>query len=239
MKFARIGKLAFILSLISALLLVVMPAQAQDAQPNTITVTGHGTFNAQPDVATVILGVEFVNADLPTAFQQTGQAMGNITATLQNLGIAATDLQTTGVNVIPQDQLDPSGNPIGRTFRVSNSVMVTIKDLNLVETVLTSAVSAGANTVSNLTFGNRNPNRLENRARSLALEDAKDNAEQIATELGVTLGDPLSAVELSVSSPLPSFDRVAAVQAISPGKVSTSVSLQVTYSITPGAAPEA
>jgi uncharacterized protein YggE len=232
MKFARIGRLTFILTLISALLLVVVPAHAQDTPPNTIMVTGQGTFSAVPDIATVILGVEFVNADLTTAFQQTGQAMGNITTTLQNLGIAATDIQTTGVNVIPQDQLDASGNPVGRTFRVSNSVMVTVKDLNLVETVLTSAVTAGANTVSNLTFGYQNTGRLENRARALALEDAKGNAEQIATALGVTLGAPLSAVEISISSPLPSVDRASVgIQPISPGKISTTISVQVTYAI--------
>ena len=35
---------------------------------------------------------------------------------------------------------------------------------------------------------------------------AKARAEQIATTLGVTLGSPVSAVELSVSSLVPAFD---------------------------------
>lgn len=234
MKFARMGKLTLILTMISALLLV-LPAQAQDSTPpaNTITVIGESTFSGAANVATVAIGVEFVNGDLATAFQQTGQAMGNIIATLQNLGIAAADIQTIGVNVTPQDQLDASGNPVGRTYRVSNSALVTIKDLNLVETVLISSVSAGANTVSNLSFGYSNPTRLQERARERAIENAKSRAEQIATALGVTLGAPVSATEISVSNPLPiSFDRVAgASQPVSPGKISTTVSVQVTYSI--------
>jgi uncharacterized protein YggE len=234
MKFARIGKLTLILTMIAALLLV-LPAQAQDTPPaNTITVTGQGTASAAPDSASVILGVEFVNADLTTAFQQTGQAMGNIITTLQNLGIAAADIRTTGINVTPQDQIDAQGNLVGRAYRVSNSAQVTIKDLNLLETVLSSAVSAGANTVSDLNFAYRRSSRIESNARGLAIEDAKTRAEQIAAALGVTLGAPIRAHEISVSSPVPVFTRAGlddSGQPVSPGMISSTVSVQVTYSI--------
>ncbi len=231
-----------VMILLAALtLLVALPASAQtNTLMNTITVSGSGTVYASPDVAYVTLGVQTTDPDLATAFTQTGQGINKLLDALKGLGIEDKDIQTSGVNVSPQDQYDPQGNATGkRTYSVSNTVQVTVRDISKVENVLTTAINAGVNTIYNLNFGIQDTSKLEQQARQQAVDNAHTRAQQLADNFKVTLGTPVIINESdNTSTPLPftgggGAPMMAAVasQPVSGGQLSVTVQVQVTYSI--------
>ncbi len=237
-------KLTVLLVGVAALALVV-PASAQDTTTptpnNTITVNGTGTAYAAPDVAYVELGVQTVDPDLATAFSKTGDAISKVLNALTDLGIAKEDIQTSGINVTPQNQYDNNGNLSGQpTYQVTNTVQVTVRNVDQVESVLTSAVEAGANTIYNLSFGIQDPSTLEQQARAQAVQQAQDRAQQLASALGVTLGSPLIVTEVPQNSggPVPVFGRgvmmasaAGSSQPVNQGQLSVDVEVQITFSI--------
>ena len=237
----KFGRFMAVSGLILLAFALALPASAQDTtQMNTLTVTGSGTAYAAPDVAFVQLGVESVDPDLATAFSQTGQSISDVLDALQGLGIDAKDIQTSGINVSPQDQYDPqTGQSTGKTvYHVSNTVQVTVLDVTKVEAVLTSAVGAGANTIYNLSFGVQDSSALEQQARAQAVASAQASASQLASALNVTLGAPVIVTEVPQSSgqPVPAVRGVAMTasqssQPVSSGQISVSVQVQITFNI--------
>ena len=241
MNFGFGRKLGFVLVVIAVFVLVV-PASAQDnTMMNTLTVSGSGTAYGKPDIAYIELGVNSTDADLSTAFSQTGQSISALLDALHGLGIADEDIQTSGINVYPQDQYDPQGNVTNqRTYTVSNTVEVTVRDVEKVESVLTTAVNAGVNTINGLSFGIQDTDALEQQARADAVANARSRAEQLASALGVTLGKPVIVSEVSNSViPLalpqtgggPRLMAANTSQPVSQGQLSVTVNVQVTYSI--------
>src|SRR5690606_30932158 len=79
-------------------------------------------------------------------------------------------------------------------FRASNTVEITVRDLNRVPAVLSAATNAGANQVHGLSFTIDDPAPVEARARDEAMTDARKRAEQLARLGGVTLG-PVVAIQ--------------------------------------------
>lgn len=231
--------------LVAILLLVLVSASATHAQEptpsrypeNTITVSGFGTAYGEPNVAYLELGVEFVNADLAAAFTQAAEAMNSVTEAIIAQGIVQEDIQTTGVSVFPEERFDPQGvsEPGERVYRVRNTVRLTLRDVNQIESVISAAVNAGANTIYNLNFGIADTQSLEQDARVLAVQNAQTRAQQLADVLGVTLGQPI-VINESLGDGLFSRDAfglggAAFSQPVNPGQLSVTVQVQITFTI--------
>ena len=171
--------------------------------------SGEGTVYAAPDVAYLEVGVQTVDADLSKAFAQTGDKITGVLNALKQLGIEDKDIQTSGVNVSPQNQYDNNGNMTGvSSYTVSNSVEVTIRKVDQVEAVLTSTIAAGANSINSLSFSIQDTSALEQQARAQAVAQAKDRAQQLASALGVTVGKPITVTEVPQSVPVPVYGRM-------------------------------
>ncbi|MDZ4763122.1 MAG: SIMPL domain-containing protein [Chloroflexota bacterium] len=224
-----------------ALLIAVGPsvALAQEApMTNTITVTGAGSASGEPDTAFLQLGVERLDADLGVAFSETGTVMRAVIDAVVALGIDRADIQTTGINVYPQDRYDASGANPTRAFQVSNVVQVKVRDVSQVEAVISAAVAAGANTLYNLTFGIEDSTALAAQARLDAVADGRARAEQLAAALGVTVGRPLAIREViggNVPSPYMgggmAMADMAAAQPVSQGQLSIGVTVEITFAL--------
>ncbi len=212
-------------------------ASAQDVFPqDTITVIGSGTAYGEPDVAYVELGVEQVEEDLSQAFNSTADTMNAIIAALEALGIAREDMQTTGVNIYPEDRYDQSGAMASRVYRVRNTVRVTVREIGTIDQVISTGVDAGANTIYNLSYGIEEPTALEDAARVEAVEDARMRAQRLADALGLTVGDPVIVTEvLNNSFPYGmgggGMMEVAQSQPVLPGQLSVSLQVQITFAI--------
>ncbi len=208
---------------------------------NTITVTGLGTASGEPDVAYVELGVETVNADLSTAFNDANTSMNAVIATLTAQGIERVDIQTTLLNVYQEDLYDQSrGAPTGeRVYHVQNFVRVTVRDTAQVGVLVSAAVEAGANRINGLSFGILQMDTLEASARAAAVENARDRATQLAQSLGVEVGAAIAVREVYYNSPVMPLARAGgglqqdsiSAAPVSGGSLQVTVQIEVTFAL--------
>ncbi len=230
---------------VCGLLLTVGPMLAQQSMtPNTITVVGLGSASGMPDIANLEVGVETVDADLATAYNNTNMRIDAVIGALTAAGVAREDIRTIGLNVYQDRYGGPvpefsseTGEPTA-VYIVSNNVRVTVRDIDNVPSVLNAAIDAGATNVFGLNFSIENATALASNARAEALEDAQRKATELAELASIELGtinniieieggfDPFNQFAVNESA----FDGVGGA-AIEPGQLSVNVRLQVTFDI--------
>jgi uncharacterized protein YggE len=215
----------------------------QDAGQRTITVIGYGTAYSAPDIAYMSIGVENSNADVVAAVNDTNTRIQAVIDALTGAGIAPEDIRTEYYNIY-QDSIyapgpvsDPAtGQEQQRTYRVTNVINVTVRDVGQIGTLLATGVNAGANIVNNISFDISERATLETQARGSAFQDATARATELATLLGGTLGQVISVSEgdagfySPVASARPQGGGAGDVP-IAGGTLSVNVNLFVTFAI--------
>jgi len=190
----------------------------------------------------VTLGVELRGDDPAAIVDEAAQKIDRIIAAAEQTGVAREDIRTASYNLWAENVYDHERNvPTGEMiYHVSHSVEATLYDLGQVGNLLAAAVEAGANTISGVSFGVKDPVALVKEARQKALQDASTRAQELAEGLGVTLGRPILVTETSGGYPVPRGAGMGggggaamevAAPTISPGSFSVSVSVQVVYEI--------
>ena len=214
------------------------PVNAQtDQTARTIAVTGVGEIQARPDMASIFAGVTTLGDSAEIALSQNSQSMQAIIDGMKSFGIDERDIQTSNFSVSPRyatpnNDLTPA-KIIG--YQVSNSVSVTVKNIDTLGDALDTFVSVGANNISGIQFGFSDPKDLENQARVEAIRDAKAKAELYATSAGVELGRLMTIQEIGASMPRPFMARGGMAEAmavpIASGEETISVRINVAYEL--------
>lgn len=170
------------------------PSEAQE--PATITVTGVGQAVALPDMASLSLGVRTKADTALEAVNATSEALEKVLERMTEMGIAARDIQTATLSLNQiWDRRTSSGESLPGSFEAANTLTVRVRDLDRLGEILQAALSDGANQLSGLSFGFRNPRPLEDDARRRAVADAMAKARLYASAAGVKLGPVLSLSE--------------------------------------------
>lgn len=192
-------------------------SRAEDkAMERTITVSAAGTAEAEPDQARITSGVM---TEAPTAREAlTGntEAMNKVISELKSKGIDAKDIQTASFNVEPVMDYSKDGQPPKlRGYRVSNQVVVLVRDLDKLGSVLDDLVSAGANQVQGLAFEVSKAETLKDEARKNAIANALRRAKLLAAAAGAEVGQVLQISEettpdVPVTFAAPRFAKVQA-----------------------------
>lgn len=243
MKSHVFKRLALVTLLIALFAALTVPALAQQTYPsNSITVLGFGQAYGDPDMATILLGVEVANTEVATAFAEVNETVENLIAVLKENGIVDEDIRTQNVSVFTDGGFQPmpmesTGEGPSRMFRVSNNLSVVVRDVDRVGEIIGLAIANGANNVYGPDFGISDPSALEQEARVNAIADARVRAQELADALGLTLGDPIIVVE-NVSGGIyfgPQFERAVGMGGgaapIEAGQLSVSISVQITFSV--------
>jgi len=211
-------------------------SSATDLSRRTITVVGEGSASAKPDVARASIGVEITATTVADATKQNNDKMNAVIAKIKSLGIADKDIQTTNYNVAIQRNTGRTNEIIG--YHVSNTVSLTIRDLDKVGTILDQVTQAGANNIYGISFAVDDTSKLQSDARAKAMADAQKRADELARLAGVTRGDVLVVSEVIQSNPVPLFAAApAALRAadsepsIEAGELSLRMRVQVVYAI--------
>jgi uncharacterized protein YggE len=215
-------------------LALLMPQMAGAEEQHTITMSGHGEAQGQPDRAMLSAGV---SVDAPTAAAALASAnkdMQQVLATLKRQGVADKDIQTRNFAVHPQYANGNGEGPRVTGYQVSNQVEVRLENIGAVGPTLDALVSAGANQINGVTFSIRDPAALSADARAAAVADARSKAETFAKAAGVTLGSILSIAETSNGGPRPLFFAVKASAPAVPialGEETVSADVTITWEI--------
>lgn len=210
------------------------PAAAEEAMTRTISVTGTGTTEAAPDMATLMIGVTTQAATAAAALTANTKATDAVIARLTVSGIEARDMQTSNLSINPNWTGYDSATPTISGYVASNMLTVRVRKLDTTGAVLDAAVADGANTLNGLTFGLADPGPAYDEARKEAVADARARAELLAAAAGLTLGPVLSIADGgAVTDPTPMYREAvsAAPVPVAGGELGLVATVSVTYAI--------
>lgn len=205
----------------------------------SISVNGTGEVRAEPDIATVSTGVEVRAETVAAARAGAAQAANAVIATLRDRGVEASDIRTVNFYVYPEyDYRNETPRVTGYVF--SNTVQVTIRDVEAVGDLIDAIAAAGGDAVrfDGISFSHADPGTLAEQARELAVADARAKAEQLAALTGVTLGPIITVIETSWAAPFAGLAPRAEFAAddsfgtaIQPGTSAVAVTVQAAWEI--------
>lgn len=196
--------------LLVLLLLVVPTVAAQSPDPpvlrspdaRTITVSGVGTVEAEPDEATVLFAVVTRAETAEEARRQNAEAAEQAMNAVRELGIADRKIQLLNLR-LDEDVEYRNNERIRKGYIARRDVKVILEDLDLVSRLVTEVVQQGANELNGIQYGLQNREAVEDEAIREALARARQKAQLMAAALDVSLGSVRQIVEGGVSVPQP------------------------------------
>ena len=207
---------------------------------STLSVNGQGSVSAPADTAVLDIGVNVVRDTVAEARDDAATAMGRLRDSLAANGIDDDDIATTQFNVFPEFDFRGETQEI-RGFRVFNTVMVRIRDLDRAAEVIDEAIVAVGDevTVNGIRFTIDETGPMLAQAREAAVVDARARAEELADLADVELGALTSISESGGGGePFPfaleeaaAFDIGGAPSPIDGGEVSVTVNISVVFAI--------
>lgn len=168
---------------------------------NTVTATGEGKALAAPDQAEMSFGVTTQGTDSKKVLDDASKKAEAIIAALKKAGIDDKDLQTSGVNLYPQQEYREGAAPRITDYQASVQVRATIKKIDETGDVITAAANAGATDIGGPTFTLSDQSTSRAEAIDTAVEDARARADVMAKAAGKSVGDVVSISESGVSAP--------------------------------------
>lgn len=208
--------------------------------PRTITVVGSGKVYLTPDIGKITVGAEVIAATVTEAKSQVDAQVKAIKGALKELGIEDKDIKTSNYSIYYErgSAFGYEGNaPAGQGgYHVSNTLEVTVRDIEAVGKVLDAVVEAGANQVYGVYFTVSDNALWEGQAREKAIADARARAQELAKLNGVTLGKVLSVSEVIGGGAYPvALERAAYGMGggadITPGQLEMTTQVQVVFEI--------
>jgi len=162
----------------------------------TITVSATCTAEAEPDQARITSGVSTEASTAREALTSNSDAMNKVISELKAKGIDAKDIQTASFSVEPVMDYSKDGQPPKlRGYRVSNQVVVLVRNLDNLGSVLDELVTAGANQIQGLAFEVSKAETLKDEARKNAIANALRRAKLLAAAAGADVGEVVQISE--------------------------------------------
>jgi uncharacterized protein YggE len=180
-------------------LILALTAWTQDqpasGEPRRVTVIGEAELRVVPDEVILTLGIETWDKDLDLAKRQSDAILASVLALTEELGIPTEHVQTDYVSIDPRyrDGYYEQREFIG--YFVRKNVVITLRDLDQFEALLSGALEAGVNYVHGVEFRTTELRRYRDEARALAINAAREKAVALVGGLDQEVGEPLSIQE--------------------------------------------
>ena len=199
------------------------------------------SVSADPDIANISAGVTTRAQTAVEAMRQNAAQMTRVVDRIESLGVDRDDIQTSGINLNPEYDYDQrTQSQVFRGYQVSNRVSVTVRDIEETGALLDALVAAGATDLGGISWSMDDPTPARNQARATALQKAQAQAMAYATGAGYS-GVRLLEVSENIARTGPSpivvtgarLESADMATPVRPGQVDTSVTVAVTYEMTP------
>lgn len=202
----------------------------------TIVVSGHGAVTVTPDVADVWTGVQATAPTSQEAMDTLGEKSTALVDTLTAVGVAAEDIQTSGLNLWPQYGDD---GVVINGYQASTNLTVRVREIARVGEIIDAAAGFVGEefTLGGISFSYDDPESVLQEARVAAFENARTRAEQYADAAGVTVGEVVRIVEPTADPVVPYATEMAADSAgggrvaIQPGTQDLTVDVTVVFAM--------
>ncbi|MDY6945677.1 MAG: SIMPL domain-containing protein [Pseudomonadota bacterium] len=187
-----------------ALLVSAGAVGAEAERPRTISVSGQGEVQAEPDRALLTLGIESRKLKMEDARAEVAKSVEAVLKLTRDLKIDQKYVRTTRINIQPEYNWDNNArerNLIG--YFVSRQVEVELRDLDKLGQLLEKSFDLGVNQVGDPRLDSSKRRELEREALAKAVADARLNAEVVAKAAGARIGPPRTISASSGFSPPP------------------------------------
>lgn len=164
---------------------LIMP-YPYSTNPRTMSLSGTGKVTIKANQAIIVLGVYTEAKSANWAEQENALRMTDVVSSLKALGIPDTDIQTIGYSINPEYDYTYKMT-VG--YQVTNTLQITVNDLSKVGPIIDSTSTAGANTISSVTFTVSDEEFAKSKlqAYSLAVSDVQTKAKTITDGFGVSI----------------------------------------------------
>lgn len=232
-------KKLLVLSLVLLMTILPLSALAEEAAPATLTVQGSAAIAQAPDMAQVSIGVRTVAATVAEASAGNAEALNHVIAALTDMGVADADMVTEYYNVSAQydysySSMGDSGSQQVSGYQVSNTLRVTVRQLDALGAILDAAMQAGANECYGVDFQSSQSDAANDEALKKAIAEGARKAELMAAASGHTLGRLVSITESYGSYQGRTYDAAvesAASTTILANSISFNASVEMVYEL--------
>jgi len=202
----------------------------------TLNLSAFGEVRRAPDMATITLGVQTEATTAAEAMAANAARMNRVIATLKKSGVAARDLQTSGLSLSPQYVYQENLPPRLTGYQASNQVTVTVRDLSRLGEVVDASVQSGASNVGGVSFGLDDTGAAEDQARLKAAKALQARAELYARAMGYRVIRLVTLSERGGYSPPPPMPMMAFAKAeradstpVEAGEMRVRIDLSATF----------
>ena len=176
-----------LISMLVLTLALALYAPALADADKTLTVQGSATVSVMADVVTLSVGVQTQGAVVSDAQSENARIMADVIAALKAAGIAQEDIMTSDFSVYNTNTW--TDTPAVPSYKVTNTLNITIYDLTRTGDIIDAATAAGANVLNGLTFDSTARNEAYQKALTRAVDDARVKAKVLTDAAGKTLGE--------------------------------------------------
>lgn len=224
---------------------ITSAAPLDTSNDNVITASGTGNVIGTPDRAQVTFAVQTENPEVKIAQQDNAVRMAKVIDSLIAVGIPRDALKTTGYNIYPLYE-DYSKSLIDqkiRTYQVTNTLTVTLHDVNRTGDVIDVAVANGINQASSIQFllSDEQSQVLRTEALKKAVSRARSDADTVAGAMGTSITGVQSADISGGYSPVlfenyqyatgDAMTKSVSPTPIQPGDITVSAQVSIRYLI--------
>ena len=183
-----------------------------DQPTRSITVTGTGFAEIEPDRATLHMSIVAREPTLDAAQKGAADVAKQVLKMADRLDLARDRVDTTGASVRPDYRWNrEKEEQESRGYIAERQIAVKIDELEKLGAVVEGVVSAGVNQVSPPQLDSSKRKETHRRALRAAAEDAKANAMELAVTLDARLGQVIS-INSGANAPRPPVPHAAGVR---------------------------
>lgn len=230
------------IALILALLLC-LPCAVAEQDGAFLHVTGTATVSLPTDAAMIVLGVRETADDVQDAQATVNNKIAAIRAALNGMDIDNSDIVTESLYIYANYNYDSVSEKI-TSYSATNTLRITVRDIDSAAAVIDAAFAAGANTLDNVEFYATDISAASDQAYAEAVADAMHKAQVIAEASGVkqiaihqiTEGSSSTWVDNATklrASGLAMTAEAAAGTDIQQSSATVTANVSITYSIVP------
>ena len=188
---------------------------------NKISVSGEAETDVMPDEVVIRLSVVTEGKEAESVQDENTEEVNNVIEALKKAGVKEDEIETTGYNLYPWKEYDYMlKKQVDKGYRLTQTITLTVGDVEKTGEYLTIAVKSGINQVDNINF--QLSDKLEKEVKDAlvaeATTNAKEKAKTLAKNLDIKVGKAISVSETNYYVPryyAGGFDEEEAVEMVS------------------------
>jgi len=153
---------------------------------DTLVVQAEGSFESDPDLATLTFDISSQDKDLKVAYSNAAQAAQRIVALATKTGLAKEDINLGTLTLAPSYERDRKNR--AKSYRVQGQISLKVRDFSQIGPLLDGAVQEGIVEFRSLTYSLQDEEGAKQKAVAAAMRSAVGRATAALGQSGQKLG---------------------------------------------------